>query len=61
MKESYFDQSTKAGIAGGTLTSIFLNIQYTQIIETALLAAIGAVVSFGITFLLKVLMRKWKK
>jgi CRISPR/Cas system endoribonuclease Cas6 (RAMP superfamily) len=61
MKENYFDHSTKAGIAGGSLLSIFLNIQYTQLFETAALAAVGAAASFGMTFFLKFLIRKWKK
>jgi len=61
MKETYFDHSTKAGIAGGTLLSIFLNIQYSQLIETAILAAVGAAASFGMTFLLKFMIKKRRK
>ncbi|HSC36509.1 MAG TPA: hypothetical protein VLD19_01510 [Chitinophagaceae bacterium] len=57
----YFDTHAKAGTAGGTLLSIFANIQSGDILKTAVLAAIGAVVSFGITLLLKSIIRHFKK
>jgi len=61
MKPSYFDSNTKAGIAGGTLLSIFLNIHYPQIAQTAILAAVGAVTSFVVTVILKMLIKKIRK
>jgi len=57
----YFDTHTKAGTAGGTLLSIFANIHSGDIWKTAVLAAIGAVVSFGITLLLKSIIRHFRK
>ena len=57
----YFDSHAKAGTAGGTLLSIFANIQSGDILKTAILAAIGAVVSFGSTMLLKMVIRYFKK
>ena len=57
----YFDTHAKAGTAGGTLLSIFVNIHSGDILRTAVLAAIGAVVSFGITLLLKSLIRRFRK
>jgi ABC-type sulfate transport system permease component len=56
-----FDKTTKAGTAGGTLLSIFANINSEDLAKTAVLAAIGAVVSFGVTLLLKLLVKRLKK
>ncbi len=56
-----FDKTTKAGTAGGTLLSIFANINNEDLAKTAVLAAIGAVVSFGVTLLLKLLVKRIKK
>ena len=56
-----FDKTTKAGTAGGTLLSIFANINSEDLAKTAVLAAIGAVVSFGVTLLLKLLVKRIKK
>lgn len=56
-----FDNSTKAGTAGGTLLTIFGNINSTDIVKTAILAAIGAVVSFCVTVFLKFLFKRIKK
>lgn len=55
-----FDSTTKTGTAGGTLLTIFANITKEDIIKTAILAAVGAVVSFGITLLLKVVIKKFR-
>ena len=57
----YFDSHTKAGTAGGTLLSIFANIHSGDILKTAILAAIGAAVSFFITLLLKIIIRYFRK
>ncbi len=56
-----FDNTTKAGTAGGTLLTIFGNISSQDIIKTGVLAGIGAVVSFFITILLKLLVKRLKK
>ncbi|HVT85820.1 MAG TPA: hypothetical protein VHD35_11515 [Chitinophagaceae bacterium] len=56
-----FDNTTKAGTAGGTLLSIFANINSGDLLKTAILAAIGAVVSFSVTLLLKLLVKRLKK
>jgi hypothetical protein len=61
MMNQVFDNTTKRGTAGGTLLTIFGNINSSDIIKTAILAAIGAVVSFGITLLLKLLVKRFKK
>lgn len=56
-----FDKTTKTGTAGGTLLSIFANINSEDLIKTAVLAAVGAVVSFAVTLLLKLLAKRIKK
>lgn len=57
----YFDNTTKAGTAGGTLLTIFANISHDDILKTAILAAVGALVSFTITIFLKSLIQRIKK
>lgn len=56
-----FDQGTKAGTLGGTLLTIVANIQSEDLIKTGILAAVGAVVSFGVTLFLKFLIKRIKK
>jgi hypothetical protein len=56
-----FDNTTKAGTVSGTLLSIFANINSGDVLKTAILAAIGAVVSFSVTLLLKLLIKRLKK
>jgi mannitol-specific phosphotransferase system IIBC component len=61
MMNQVFDSTTKAGTASGTLLSIFANINSGDVLKTAILAAIGAVVSFSVTLLLKLLVKQLKK
>ena len=49
---------TVAGTAGGTLLTIFANIQSEDVVKTAVLACIGAVVSFTISLGLKWVSRR---
>lgn len=51
---------TKATTIGGTLFVLLTNINSADIVKTVLLTAIGAVVSFGMSVLLKNLMKWWK-
>jgi len=57
----HFDNTTKAGTAGGTLLTILANITCEDILKTAILAGVGAVVSFGVTLLCKHLIKRLKK
>lgn len=57
----YFDSTTKAGTAGGTLLTIFANITSEDVIKTIILAGIGAAVSFTVTVFLKVIIKRFKK
>jgi mannitol-specific phosphotransferase system IIBC component len=47
-----------AGTAGGTLLTIFANIHSEDVIKTAVLACIGAVVSFMISLFIKWMSKK---
>ncbi len=50
----------KSGTFGGTLFTIFINIRYQDLAHTALLAAIGATVSFIVSLCLKMIFRRLK-
>ena len=49
------------GTAGGTFLSVFPNLHSEDILKTIILAALGAIVSFVISMLLKYLIKKHKK
>lgn len=61
MNPHYFDNTTKAGTVSGTLLTIFANINSEDLLKTALLAAVGAFVSFSVTILLKALIKLFGK
>lgn len=52
---------TAAGTAGGTLLSVIATIQSGDVTKTIVLAAIGAVVSFGVSLGLKWVARRWMR
>jgi hypothetical protein len=52
---------TLMGTAGGTFLSIIPNIQSADVLKTVVLAALGAVVSFTISLVLKSIIKKHKK
>lgn len=52
---------TVAGTAGGTLLTIFANIHSEDVIKTAVLACIGAIVSFTISVGMKWIAKKLKR
>ena len=51
----------KSGTAGGILLTILMNIHQEDVLRTAETAAIGAVVSFSISLLLKVIIKRLKR
>ncbi|MGB1270113.1 MAG: hypothetical protein ACPG45_10295 [Flavobacteriaceae bacterium] len=53
------DHHTKAGILGGTLFSTFLNLNWNAIVYTIIMAAIGAVVSFVVSLLLRWIVKQY--
>jgi len=50
----------KTGTAGGTLVIILANISSSDLLKTALLAAVGAMVSFLVSYLFKRIFEKRK-
>ena len=56
-----FDSGTRAGTLGGTLLCIFCNIHFADLTKTAILAAVGAAVSFGVSIALKSLVKRFKR
>lgn len=56
-----FDNTTKAGTAAGTLLTIFANMHSEDLVKTAMLAGVGAFVSFFVTILLKAIIKRFKK
>ncbi len=61
MIKELFDNSTKAGTAGGTLLTVVCNISSQDILKTVVLGGVGAAVSFLVTVLLKAVIVKLKK
>jgi hypothetical protein len=51
---------TKAMTIGGTLIVLLANINSSDILRTVILTAIGAVVSFGMSLMLKLVVKWWK-
>ncbi|CAN5861252.1 hypothetical protein BH11BAC4_BH11BAC4_22630 [soil metagenome] len=52
------DTNTRTGTIGGTLCVLLFTLEPAQLLTTAILAAIGALVSFGVSVLCKLLL-KW--
>jgi hypothetical protein len=55
------NNSTFMGTAGGTFLSIVPNMHSADIFKTVVLAAVGAIVSFTISLVLKSIIKKHKK
>jgi dolichol kinase len=55
------ERSQQAGFIGGTLTGFFVNISMADVFATILLSAIGAVVSFLVSMLMRRLLRERNK
>lgn len=49
---------TRAGTIGGTLTGIVVNLHFGDFARTAVLAVVGAVVSFCVSYLLGAITKK---
>ena len=52
---------TLMGTAGGTFLSVVPNLHSEDVLKTVLLAAVGAIVSFGISMVLKFAIKKYKR
>lgn len=58
---SHIEHVTLLGTVSGTALTVVVNIGSSDIIKTVVLAAIGAVVSFGVSVGLKWLTKRLKK
>ena len=58
MSDHSFLAGTRTGTVSGTLLVILSSIRFADILETMILAAIGAVVSFLVTVVLRRVFRK---
>jgi hypothetical protein len=58
MLQPYFDPTTKVSMVAGMLLGIFANVGSADLVKTVILAAVGAVVSFLVSQVLKALV-KW--
>ncbi|MGB6083881.1 hypothetical protein [Moheibacter sp.] len=54
----YLD-SLRVGTAGGTFLSVMVFLNYRDFLEAMILSAVGAVVSFGVSYLMKYLLKKY--
>jgi mannitol-specific phosphotransferase system IIBC component len=55
------NNSTVLGTVGGTLLCVLSNMESGDIIKTVILAAIGAVVSFTVSVVLRIIERKHRE
>ena len=53
--------SARIGVAGGTITIILANINSSDLLKTAVLAATGAIVSFFVSYLLNAWAQRRRK
>ena len=61
MDNGPFMTNTRTGTAGGTLLVTLLNVNFSDLLETAILAAVGAAVSYLVSVGMKRLLRKRPK
>ena len=61
MQQPLLPTDAFGGTAGGSMLVILANISAAEMLHTALLAGIGAVVSFGVSLALKTLIKKWRR
>ena len=55
------NNSMLMGTAGGTILSIIPNVFSADIFKTILLASVGAIVSFTVSYVLKCIFKKFKR
>jgi mannitol-specific phosphotransferase system IIBC component len=55
------ESGTILGTVSGTVLTVLVNIGSSDVMKTVVLAALGAVVSFSVSLLLKGLVKKFKK
>jgi len=58
---THIESGTILGTVSGTVLTVLVNIGSSDVIKTVVLAALGAVVSFSVSVLLKWLVKKFKR
>ena len=61
MEQAPHNTNTVAGTIGGTLLVLCMKINVDDILNNALLAGIGAVVSFGVSLIMKAIIKKFSR
>lgn len=59
--ETNYANDAKAGTLGGTLFILLVKINFSELLSTAILAAVGAFVSFSVSILMKWGIKKLRK
>ena len=60
MSDQSLTTGTKMGTIGGTLTIIIANITTADMLKTIVLAVLGSIVSFGMSMLMRKVVKWWK-
>jgi len=55
------NNTTRVGTIGGTLLTVFYNVNLEDLAKTVILAAIGAIVSFSVSLALKAIVKRFTK
>lgn len=55
------ESGTIMGTVSGTVLTVLVNVGSSDILKTVILAALGAVVSFSVSVLLKCLVKRFKR
>lgn len=58
---THIESGTILGTVSGTVLTVLMNIGSSDVIKTVILAALGAVVSFSVSVLLKWLVKKIRR
>lgn len=61
MEPSSMNGPTRAGTAGGTVLILLIHISSADVIKTAILAAVGATVSYTVSVILKLIVDRIKQ
>ncbi|MEO6668536.1 MAG: hypothetical protein ABIN36_03600 [Ferruginibacter sp.] len=61
MEQPFLNGNTKAGTFGGILLVLLFRINKEDLLASALLAAVGATVSFGVSVFLKFVLKRLKR
>ena len=61
MENSIPTYTSRAATVGGVLTVLIFKVNIDELLMNALLAAVGALVSFGVSTFLSYLLKRWRR